>query len=167
MGGLTQPWQGRTAWRIKAALLKTTAVLALARAVSDRRGIGFGIIDRLILVNYNRSMLDDRRSPRYRTMAHAQISGVLEGECLLRNISITGCCVECSDAADIQPNAQYQLKIKPEGSSHIGSFQLEVECKWVRNDRDAAELGFAIIASPKGKKFQRYVDYLAYRHSHS
>ena len=100
-------------------------------------------------------------------MAHAQISGAAEGKCLLRNISITGCCVECNDAADIQPNTQYQLTIMPEGVSHIGSFQLEVECKWVRNDRYAVELGFAITASPKGKKFQRYVDYLAYRHFHS
>jgi len=112
-------------------------------------------------------MLDDRRSPRYRAMAHAQISGAPDDNCLLRNISITGCCVECHDAANIQPNAQYQLTIKPEGVSHIGSFQLDVECKWIRNDRSAAELGFAITASPKGKKFQRYVDYLAYRHLHS
>ena len=111
-------------------------------------------------------MLDGRRSPRYRSLARAQISGVLEGECLLKNISITGCCVESTGVADIQTNARYQLKIKPEAVSHIGSFQLEVECKWIRNDRDAAELGFAIVASPKGKKFQCYVDYLAYRHSH-
>jgi len=111
-------------------------------------------------------MSDGRRSPRYRSLARVQISGVLEGECLLRNISITGCCVECTGMADIQSNARYQLNIKPEGVSHIGSFQLEVECKWIRNDNYAAEIGFAIIASPKGKKFQRYVDYLAYRHSH-
>ena len=113
-----------------------------------------------------RDMSDGRRSPRYRSLARVQISGVLEGECLLRNISITGCCVECTGMADIQSNARYQLNIKPEGVSHIGSFQLEVECKWIRNDNYAAEIGFAIIASPKGKKFQRYVDYLAYRHSH-
>jgi hypothetical protein len=111
-------------------------------------------------------MSDSRRSPRYRSLARAQVSGVLEEECLLKNISITGCCVECTGAADIQINAQYQLKVKPERVSHIGSFQLEVECKWIRRDNYAAELGFAITASPKGKKFQRYVDYLAYRHSH-
>jgi hypothetical protein len=99
-------------------------------------------------------------------MAHAQISGILEGKCFLRNISITGCCVECTGGAEIQPNARYELKIKPEGVSHVGSFQLEVECKWVRSDNYVAELGFAITGSPKGKKFQRYVDYLAFRHAH-
>jgi len=112
-------------------------------------------------------MSEGRRSPRYRSLAHTQVSGIPEGECLLRNISITGCCVECTDTADIQPNTRYQLIVKPERGSHIGSFQLEVECKWIRKDYYAAELGFAIVASPKGKKFQRYVDYLAYHHSHT
>jgi len=126
-----------------------------------------GLIDRIVKVNYNKNMLENRRSPRYGAMARAFISGVLQGECLLKNISITGCCVECTGAADIQPKTRYELKIKPEAASHIGSFQLEVECKWVRNDNYTAELGFAIVASPKGKKFQRYVDYLAYRHAHS
>jgi len=100
-------------------------------------------------------------------MARVQVSGTPEGEYLLKNISITGCCVGCKNIAGIQPNVRYQLKVMPEGVSHIGSFQLEVECKWMRSGRYAAELGFAITASPKGKKFQRYVDFLAYRHSHS
>jgi hypothetical protein len=111
-------------------------------------------------------MLDGRRSPRYRSLAHAQVSGVSEGECLLRNISITGCCLECAGVTEIQPNTQYQLIIKPEREAHIGSFELQVECKWVRNDGSTVELGFSVIASPKGKKLFRYVDYLAFRHSH-
>jgi hypothetical protein len=100
-------------------------------------------------------------------MAHATITGIMEDECLLKNISITGCCIECSGAADIQTNVQYQMEVKPEGISHIGGFQLHVECKWVRRDDYTAEIGFSIVASPKGKQFQNYVDYLAYRHSHS
>ena len=117
-------------------------------------------------VNYNEGMLDGRRSPRYRSLAHAHISNVLGGECILKNISITGCCVECTEATDVQSDAEYQLKIKPERESHIGSFELQVDCKWVRGDNASAEVGFGIVASPKGKKFQRYVDYLAYNHSH-
>jgi len=112
-------------------------------------------------------MSEGRGSPRYRSLAHVQIIGAAEEECLLKNISITGSCVECTGPANIQPNTPYQLKVKPERVSHIGSFQLEVECKWVRHDGRATNLGFAITASPKGKKFQRYVDYLAYRQSHS
>jgi len=87
------------------------------------------------------------------------------GDGLLKNISITGCCVECAGKVDIQLTAQYHLVIKPEKESHIGAFDLTVDCKWVRDDGHGTELGFGIIASPKGKQFQFYVDYLAYRHS--
>jgi hypothetical protein len=112
------------------------------------------------------STSDKRLSPRYQTVAHAQISGILGGDCFLRNISVTGCGVECTGAVDLQKDIQYQMKVKPEKDSHIGSFDLQVECKWIRNSGYSTELGFCIIASPKGRKFQRYVDYLAYRHSH-
>jgi hypothetical protein len=93
-----------------------------------------------------------------------QISKVSESDGLLKNISITGCCVECTGIVDVKPAAQYQLVVKPEKESHIGTFDLQVDCKWVRNDGHGTELGFGIIASPKGKQFQYYVDYLAYRH---
>jgi len=109
-------------------------------------------------------MSENRRSPRYRTLAHVEISKVSGGEGLLKNISITGCCVEITGKVQIQPLAQYQLVIKPEKESHIGSFELTVDCKWVRDDGHGTELGFGIIASPKGKQFQFYVDYLAYHH---
>ena len=100
-------------------------------------------------------------------MARVCISGVNEDECLLKDISVTGCCVECAGAADIQPHTRYQLEIKPEGISHIGEFQLETESKWIRSNSNTTEVGLSIIASPKGKQFQHYVDYLAYRHLHS
>ena len=109
-------------------------------------------------------MSELRRSPRYRTSAHAEVSKIHGSDGLLKNISITGCCVECTGAVNIQPTAEYQLMIKPEKESHIGAFELTVDCKWVRNDGHGTELGFGIIASPKGKQFQYYVDYLAYRH---
>jgi hypothetical protein len=111
-------------------------------------------------------MQDGRGKPRYRTLAHAYISGVPEGECLLKDLSITGCCIEYNGAADIQVNTRYQLEIKPEKMSNISNFRLEVESRWVRNHSYSTEAGMCIIASPKGKQFQRYVDYLVYRHSH-
>jgi len=112
-------------------------------------------------------MLDNRINPRYQSLARTQISGVSAGDGLLKNISITGCCVECTGMADIQLNTPYQLKIKPEREARIGSFELQVDCKWKRNDGYSTELGFCIIASPKGKKFFHYVDYLSYRHARS
>ncbi|MDR1617669.1 MAG: PilZ domain-containing protein, partial [Treponema sp.] len=65
----------------------------------------------------------------------------------------------------IKPDIQYRLEIFPEGASNIGSFEISVESKWVRAGSYSSEVGFSIVASPKGKLFQRYVDYLDWRHS--
>ena len=110
-------------------------------------------------------MLENRKNPRYRTLAKAKIPGILEGENLLKDLSITGCCVESTVNADIQAETRYQLEVKPERAARIGRFRLVVERKWVRNEGYSTEIGFSIIESPKGRQFQRYVDYLAYRNS--
>jgi hypothetical protein len=110
-------------------------------------------------------MLDNRKSQRYRTLAHARISGILEGDNLLKDLSVTGCCVECTSCADIKPDTTYQMEIIPESASRIGNFELTVETKWIRGGDYSSDVGFSIVASPKGKLFQRYVDYLGYRSS--
>ena len=96
-------------------------------------------------------------------MSQVQIAKILEGENLLKDISVTGCRVECTIVPDIHVNSQYKLKIEPEAISRINSFMLETECKWIRSDGYSTEVGFNIISSPKGRQFQNYVDYLAYR----
>ncbi|MDR0316540.1 MAG: PilZ domain-containing protein [Treponema sp.] len=111
-------------------------------------------------------MPESRINPRYRTFAYGRIHGIMEGNNLLKNISITGCCIECAAQVDnIQPDTEYQLEIKPERAAHIGKFKLLVERKWIRSEDSFNEVGFNIIAFPKGKLFQRYVDYLAFRSS--
>ncbi|MDR0624808.1 MAG: PilZ domain-containing protein [Treponema sp.] len=110
-------------------------------------------------------MLDNRKNLRYRTLAHARMPGVLDGENLLKDLSVTGCCVECTSCADIKPDNQYQIEILPESAANIGKFELTVQVKWVRFGEYASEVGFIITASPKGRLFQRYVDYLGYRAS--
>jgi hypothetical protein len=106
---------------------------------------------------------EKRKSPRYRTIAQVRIPGVLEGDTLLENISITGCCVECTASTETKPQMQYNLEIIPESAAGIGQFILPVECQWIRGGDYSNEIGFCIISSPKGRLFQRYVDYLAYR----
>jgi hypothetical protein len=110
-------------------------------------------------------MLEKRKNPRYRTLAKARIRGILEGENILKDLSITGCRVECTVNAKIQEETQYQLEVQPEKAARVGKFQLMVERIWIRNEGYSTEIGFLITASPKGKQFQRYVDYLAYRSS--
>jgi hypothetical protein len=106
---------------------------------------------------------ESRKNIRYRTLAKVRIHGILGEESLLKDLSVTGCCVECTSLADIQPNSQYKLEIIPEKAAKIGKFELEVEVKWLRSGADSGEVGFAITASPRGKLFQRYVDYLSWR----
>ena len=110
-------------------------------------------------------MLENRKSPRYRAFAHVRIPGVLEGENVLKDLSVTGCCVECTVISDLQPGIQYIIEIEPEKVSQIGRFELTVERKWVHSGDYSSEIGFSVTASPKGRQFQRYVDYLSYRSS--
>ena len=110
-------------------------------------------------------MLELRKSPRFTTLAHARIPGVMEGENPLKDISITGCCVECQAGVVIKPDAQYELEIVPEKTAMVKNFNLAVEQKWMRPGEKGTEIGFIIVASPTGKQFQHYIDYLSYRNS--
>ena len=128
------------------------------------------VIDEIVLQGYNSNMLDKRKSPRYKTQAQARIPNILEGENLVRDISITGCCIEYpvidySVLAEIKPETVYQLEIMPEKNAKIDNFVLEVEVIWLRSEGNSGVIGFNVVASPKGKEFQYYVDYLAYRSS--
>jgi hypothetical protein len=110
-------------------------------------------------------MQENRKNRRYQTFARVRIPGVLEGETLLKDLSVTGCCVECTAQSDIKPGVRYRMEILPENVSKIGKFEILVESRWVRGGSYSSEVGFNIVASPKGKLFQRYVDYLDWRHS--
>ena len=113
----------------------------------------------------NINMNEQRKFFRYKTLAKARLIEVSEGENLLKDISITGCLVECTSYAGIETNKQYNLEVKPESAAKIGTFELLVETKWMRAEAYSCEIGFAIVKSPKGKLFQRYVDYLSWRYS--
>ena len=110
-------------------------------------------------------MSDQRRNIRYQTLAKAEIEGASEGEILLKDLSVIGCRVECTTQTKIELNLQYKLEVIPESASKIGTFDLLVEAKWIRTANYACEIGFSIVESPKGKMFQRYVDYLSWRYS--
>ena len=98
-------------------------------------------------------------------MAKARIEGTSEGETLLKDISITGCLVECTSHADIAVGNQYEIQVIPEAASKIGTFELFVEVKWLHSENYSCNIGFAIVKSPRGKLFLRYVDYLSWRYS--
>jgi hypothetical protein len=115
-------------------------------------------------------MPEKRKNQRYKTQAQARIPNILEGENVVRDISITGCCIEYpvieySVLTEIKPETVYQMEIMPEKNAKINNFVLEVEVKWLRSIGNSGVIGFSVVASPKEDQFQRYVDYLAYRSS--
>ena len=110
-------------------------------------------------------MDERRRDTRYKTLAKVAIKGNRNNEAFLKDISVTGCCLELPTYMELKPNARYKLKIMPEDAAKIESFFLSVEGKWGGAKADTYEFGFRIIKSPKGKHFQRYVDYLSWRYS--
>ncbi|MDR1025413.1 MAG: PilZ domain-containing protein [Treponema sp.] len=107
--------------------------------------------------------VDNRSYTRYRSFARVKFQGIIGGENLLKDISVTGCRVECTSLSDIQLDTPYVLEIIPEASARIGRFELEVKAVWLSPAGYSGDVGFSIIASPKGKLFQRYVDYLAWQ----
>jgi len=110
-------------------------------------------------------MSELRKHIRYRTLAKAKIKGILEGESLLKDISVTGCRVECTSYAGIKPNMRYKIVILPEESAEIDMFELLVETTWIRSEGYSCDIGFLIVDSPGKKQFRRYVDYLAWRYA--
>jgi hypothetical protein len=108
-------------------------------------------------------MIEKRKQIRYTTQARARISAGLAGDVLVKDISVTGCGIESTVFMDIKLHHQYKIEILPEPTAKIGPFELVVEALWVRTSGYSFEAGFTIVESPKGKHFQRYVDYLSWR----
>jgi hypothetical protein len=110
-------------------------------------------------------MINDnkRKNPRLPAQARVRIPKILDGEAHLKDISITGCGIESTMLLDTKPGDQLSIEIICEPISKIGNFDLQVESKWVRMRDCSCEVGFSIVASPKGKQFQSYVDYLSFR----
>jgi hypothetical protein len=110
-------------------------------------------------------MFEHRKTIRYPSFAHARIPGLSGTDALLKDLSVTGCCVEYTMFVDVKSGDAYNIEIIPEKASNIEQFVLPVEVRWVRPDGYSCDIGFTVLASPKGKSFQRYVDYLTWRSS--
>ena len=107
---------------------------------------------------------ENRKNKRYQSIAKVRINGENYGDILLKDLSITGCCLESTVNFDIKTGVRYKIEIIPEHSAGIGKFRLIAESVWIHQSGGySTEFGFFIIESPRGKLFQRYVDYLAWR----
>ncbi|MDR1325656.1 MAG: PilZ domain-containing protein [Treponema sp.] len=110
-------------------------------------------------------MKEQRKHARYKTMAQVRVPALFEGDSLLKDISVTGCCIECTMQVEVHPDTKYAIVVEPEAVSQIKPFELVAEYRWDSSGSDACIIGFFIVEFPKSKQFQRYVDYLAYHSS--
>ena len=106
---------------------------------------------------------EKRKKSRYQSQAKARIVGLDCGEVLLKDLSILGCRLTSDKHIEVEPSTRFEIEIIPEEIADIGKFEIIAESKWINDKENSAELGFAILESPKGRQFQRYVDYLAWR----
>jgi hypothetical protein len=108
---------------------------------------------------------EQRKNARYESLARITIEQLINEEFILKDISVTGCRLECPLGSKITAKKRYMLHLIPENASKIAGFSFEVESKWMRSCGSSNEVGFNITESPKGKEFQSYVDYLSWRYS--
>ena len=109
------------------------------------------------------NMFENRKCPRFASLARARIAGLPEGEALIRDLSITGFRLEFSAAVAFEKDKNYKIKVIPETIAQVEDFELEAQPRWSQAGYDSFEIGFAILQSPRGREFQRYVDYLSFR----
>ena len=107
-------------------------------------------------------MFKSRDNVRYTGHAYAIISGVVEDKIPLKNFSITGCCIETAIHIDISLYNTYSIEIIPEKESKVKNFAVSAEARWVQAVGNIQYVGFYFTASPKGKLFERFVDYVSW-----
>jgi hypothetical protein len=99
------------------------------------------------------------RPPRYVTITRVSING-FEGEAVLRNVSTGGFCMESRTYAAIDAGGHYTMWIKPEATSGVKFFELEVEVRWIKSTETKFSCGFLVVNYPVDRSFEKYIDYI-------
>ena len=101
-------------------------------------------------------------SPKYKLDAGISIEG-FEGEGLLGNISITGCCMESVTYVAITPDQVYQVKIIPSSGDDIESFGLKLKVNWTKSSETLFQAGFSLDDGQNDNRLKQYVELLKAR----
>jgi hypothetical protein len=109
--------------------------------------------------------IENRKSRRYPSIARVKIPGLFSGDALLKDISVTGCCIECTMQVDVEADCVYTVTVYPEKEASVRKFDLVVECKWCHSGSYSCCIGFSVRQSPGKKDFLKYVDYLSWRNN--
>ncbi|MDR2607973.1 MAG: PilZ domain-containing protein [Treponema sp.] len=98
------------------------------------------------------------RAPRYSSVAFIEVND-FEGRALLKNISVTGFCMQSKTYANLIPGEKYIMHIFPEKSAGLKVIEAEVEVRWVRSEVSRFDVGL-LIAKSSGRDMEKYIDYL-------
>ena len=110
-------------------------------------------------------MKENRLNPRFKSIGRAYIPGILEKETLLKNLSITGGCLQCSENTDkVIIGDICTIEITAKSFFKNIKFSIKAECKWIQKTGRFNEIGFKITGSPTGISLKNYIDFIT---SHS
>jgi hypothetical protein len=101
------------------------------------------------------------RAPRYDSLALVRVNG-FEGEALLKNISVTGFCMQSKTYANLTPGNKYIIRLFPEDSAGLEAIESEVEVRWVRSEVSKFEVGLLVTKynGAGAKNMEKYIDHL-------
>jgi hypothetical protein len=108
-----------------------------------------------------------RKDPRYVSDGQVFIAEVLDTKAVIKNLSVSGLCVESNDFLSVVPNSKYTVDFVPEKESNIEPFKLDIESKWVRTKKEHSESGFIIVIPPGTGTEDMLKQYLAFLAQHS
>ena len=108
------------------------------------------------------AVYQQRKAPRYSLKAGISIEG-FEGEGMLGNISISGCCMESSTFVSIIPGEQYQVTVIPGQDENIRPFSQKFVASWTKSSEMLFQAGFSLESGQSNTQMKQYVDLLTSR----
>ena len=100
-----------------------------------------------------------RKVPRYTLNAGISIEG-FDGEGILDNICVAGCCMESSTYVSLMPDEVYRVTIKPGPDEKIKPFTHNLKVSWTKSSEDLFQAGFSLEGDKSTAQMEQYVDIL-------
>ena len=100
-----------------------------------------------------------RNVPRYAVTADATIEG-FEGEGILENICVSGCCLHSATYVSLIPDEVYKVTIIPGPDEAIKPFSLKLKVTWTKSSEMLFQAGFTLDSGKSSFQLEKYVDLL-------
>ena len=100
-----------------------------------------------------------RGAPRYLLNAGITVEG-FEGEGSVKNISISGCCMESSTYVAIKPDEVYKIIINPDSGENMKPFSYKVRATWTKSSEALFQAGFTLENPQDNAQMKQYVEIL-------